>query len=58
MGTAGPNDKTNDAGHKGNDVTTGNFKSPKDFMNRSTNPIIDKKTGEREIFRRLHCASY
>jgi hypothetical protein len=47
-GLSGPNDKINDAGHKGNDVGTGSFKTPKDFMNSALNPVIDKKTGERE----------
>jgi RHS repeat-associated protein len=47
-GLSGPNDEKNVKGASGNDVGTGSYKTPKDFMNSSSNPVIDKKTGERE----------
>lgn len=47
-GLYGPNDKTNDAWHIGNDVGNDSFKSPQEFMDSKLNPVENKKTGERE----------
>lgn len=42
-GMKGPNDQA-----PGEQVGVGSFKTPKDFMNSDLNPVINKKTGERE----------